>query len=151
MSYADLLIGILVITLLAIAAYHILSPQAPGRKFEPGRKLWRDAQGNVVAIGERLPTAPGVLHGRGTETSAPLQLAAGTYRIDYQFEGLTRLALLGAGEDETLLITSGAGSTSVEITAAGRYQLRIEPNDEGVSWRIAYYPTGSSRPDSREV
>lgn len=144
MSYADLLIGILLITLLVIAAYHALAPQAPGRK------LWRDAQGEVIAIGERQPAAPGVLNGRGTETSAPLQLAAGSYRIDYQFETLTRLALLGAGEDETVVITSGTGSTEVEIAAAGRYQFRLEPNDEGASWRIAHYRTGSSRAESLE-
>lgn len=139
MSYADLLIGILIIVLLALAAYHALTPRAPGRR------LWRNAHGEIIAIGERQPTPPGVLRGHGTETSAPLQLAAGSYRIDYRFDTLTRLALLGAGEDETLLITSGAGSTGFEVGMAGRYQFRVEPKDEGASWRIAYYPTGSSR------
>lgn len=131
MSYESLLIGILIIVLLVVAAYHALSPRAPGRR------LWRDAQGNVVAIGEREKAAD-QLAGRGTETSAPLQLAAGRYRIDYQFEALTRLALLSAGEDETLLITSGTGSTGFEVTAAGRYQLRVEPDDERAAWQVVY-------------
>ncbi|MCC6803666.1 MAG: hypothetical protein IT319_12355 [Anaerolineae bacterium] len=137
MSYADLLIGILIIVLLALAAYHALTPHAPGRR------LWRSAHGDVIAIGERQRNA-GVLQGSGTSTSDPRQLAVGSYRIDYQFDTLTRLALLGAGDDETLVITSGAGSTSVEIIVSGRYQFRVEPKDEKASWRIACYPIGTS-------
>ena len=74
----------------------------------------------------------------GTFAVEPLQLAAGHYRIDYQFESLTRLALLNAGEDETLLITSGTGSTGFEVAAAGRYQLRVEPNDDRAAWQVVY-------------
>ncbi|MEO8394017.1 MAG: hypothetical protein ABI700_13590, partial [Chloroflexota bacterium] len=71
-------------------------------------------------------------------TSAPLQLAAGSYRIDYQFDALTRLALLDATSEETLFIKRGAGTEPLEILEAGRYRLLIEPTDEGATWSIAY-------------
>jgi hypothetical protein len=135
MSYTSLLIGILVIILLVIAAYHFLSADASGRK------LWRDEQGEVVAIGEREPSS-GQISGRGTQTSAPLQLAAGSYRIDYQFDALTRLALIGAGDEETLLIKSGSGSDSFTLVAAGRYRLQVEPADEGAAWWVTYRQIG---------
>ena len=57
----------------------------------PGRQIWRNASGAVVAIGERQRGASGVLSGQGSSLSAPLQLTAGALRIDYQFEGLTRI------------------------------------------------------------
>ncbi|MCC6803427.1 MAG: hypothetical protein IT319_11115 [Anaerolineae bacterium] len=109
----------------------------------PGRKIWRDASGAVVAIGERQRGASGVLSGQGSSLSAPLQLAAGALRIDYQFEGLTRLALVDASGEETLFIKAGQGSESVEIGGAGAYRLLVEPGQETWTWEIAYRPIGS--------
>ncbi len=132
MPYADLFVGILLIVLLVIAAVRILSP-----KTDPTRALFRDKKGELVAIGGRKPSA-GQISGRGAQTSAPLQLAAGTYRIDYQFDALTRLGLIDTEGDETVLIKSGAGTESLTIAVTGRYHLRIEPNDEGAAWWVAY-------------
>jgi hypothetical protein len=137
MSYADLFIGILIIALLILAAVRILSP----RIAEPGgRAVRRDADGNVIAIGERQGSAPGQWSGRGTQTSASLQLASGTYRIDYQFDALTRIALLDGIEEDTLFIKRDTGTESLTIAEAGRYRLLVEPTDEGAAWQIAYRP-----------
>ena len=134
MSYADLFLGLLIIALLIVAAVRILAPP-------PARELQRDDQGRLVAIGERARSA-GQISGRGSQTSAPLTLAAGAYRLDYDFAALTRLALIDAGGDETLLIASGAGTQGFEVAQAGRYRLLVEPNDESAAWRIDYRQIG---------
>jgi hypothetical protein len=137
MSYESLLIGILVIILLVIAAYHLLSASAPNRK------LWRDEGGKLVAIGERQPTEPSVWSGSGVQTTDALQLAAGAYRIDYQFDAPTRLAIIDETSEETLLIKSGVGIAEFEIASAGRYRLLIEPADERAAWSLAYRQVGN--------
>jgi hypothetical protein len=150
MSYADLFVGILIIVLLILAATRVLSPKAePG-----GRALRRDERGNLIAIGERQGTAPGQWSGRGTQTSPPLQLAPGTYRIDYQFETLTRAALLDATGEDTLFIKRGTGMETLTIAEAGRYRLLVEPTDEGAAWNIAYHPVmalGTEPPEIGEL
>ncbi len=136
MRYEDLFVGILIIVLLAIAAARILAP-----KREDGRGLLRDQAGALIAMGDQRQTE-GTLSGRGAQTSASLQLAAGLYRIAYDFKTLTRLALIDPldGSDETLIITSGTGETSVEIAQAGRYHLRVEPNGRAAAWSVHYRP-----------
>jgi hypothetical protein len=136
MSYADLFVGILIIVLLILLAVRVLSP----RRAQGGRTVYHDEYGNVIAIGDRQGTAPGRWSGHGTETSPSLQLAPGTYRIDYQFEALTRLALLDATGEDTLFIKSGTGTEALNIDAAGRYRLLVEPTDEGAAWSISYRP-----------
>lgn len=137
MSYESLLIGILVIVLLVIAAYHLLSSS------QPERKLWRDERGKLIAVGERAPGESGEFHGRGTHTTEPLKLAAGRCRIDYQFDAPTRLALVSSGDEETLLIKSGVGSAEFEVAEAGRYRLLVEPAEAGAAWQINYRQTGT--------
>jgi hypothetical protein len=131
MRYEDLFIGILLIILLIVAAYRILSPKpAP-------RDLLRDQDGKLISIGDR--TQPqGKLTGHGSLTSAPLELTAGSYRIDYQFEALTRLALLDSVSEETLFIKRDAGTESLEIPVSGCYRLLVEPADESAAWSITY-------------
>jgi hypothetical protein len=133
MRYEDMFIGILIITLLIIAAVRILSPKNPA----PTRELFHDSEGKLVAIGDHSPSV-GHLSGQGSLTSAPLQLAAGSYRIDYQFDALTRLALLDSTGEETVFIRRGAGTEPLEILEAGRYRLLIEPTDEGATWQVSY-------------
>lgn len=133
MRYEDLFVGILIITLLIVAAVRILSP----KNSATSRDLLHDAEGKLVAIGDRSP-ATGALNGQGSLSSAPLQLAAGSYRIDYQFDALTRLSLLDATREETLFIKRGTGTEPLEILEAGRYRLRIEPSDEGAAWQLTY-------------
>lgn len=132
MPYTDLFAGILIILLLVIAAYHILAGGSPA-----DRKLLRDDSGKLIAVGERERSA-GRLTGRGSDESPALSLNAGRYRIHYEFDGLTRLALIAASGDDTLIITSGTGETEFEIGAAGRYRLLIEPGDETAAWTIHY-------------
>ena len=133
MRYEDLFVGILIITLLIVAAVRILSPKNSGGE----RELFHDADGKLIAIGDRS-LSTGRLSGRGTLTSAPLELTAGSYRIDYQFDALTRLALLDATSEETLFIRRESGTEPLEIVASGRYRLRIEPTDEGAAWTLSY-------------
>ena len=131
MAYADLLVGLLIIVLLAIAAYHALAGSPANRT------LIRDEQGHLTAVGEREHSA-GRLSGQGKGESPPLHLNAGRYHIRYEFKSLTRLALIDANSDDTLIITSGVGETAFEIGAAGSYYFLIEPSDESAAWTIHY-------------
>ena len=132
MRYEDLFVGILIIVLLGVVAYRVLSP-----KPAPTRDLHYAEDGSLAAIGAR--TGPhGKLSGVGPLTSAPLELRAGSYRIDYQFDALTRLALLDATSEETLFISRESGSEPLEIVVSGRYRLRIEPVDENAAWSLSY-------------
>src|SRR4051812_45711369 len=146
MRYEDLFIGVLIIILLIVAAVRVLSPKNAGS----GRELLHDSEGKLVAIGDRSLSS-GQLSGRGTKLSDSLQLAAGTYRIDYQFDALTRLALVDANGDETLFIRRDSGTERFQILETGRYRLLIEPNDDGAAWALAYRQisdvSGISEPD----
>lgn len=135
MSYADLFVAILIIVLLIIASIHALKP----KQEQDNRAIRRNADGSVIAIGERQGAA-GQWSGHGTQTSAPLQLPPGTYRIDYQFETLTRVALLNTTGEETLFIKRDTGTETLTVAETGRYRLLVEPTDEGAAWDIAYRP-----------
>jgi len=94
---------------------------------------------------------PGKLIGRGTYTSASFELRAGLYRIDYQFDSHTRVALLDSVSEETLFIKSGEGEALFEVVQADRYRLRVKPSEENVAWRLAYRPVSANpQPAQRE-
>jgi hypothetical protein len=132
-----LLVGLLLIIIIGVIAYRL---RAAGSS---ARKLWRDEKGNLVAIGDRQGVTPGRLSGRGNALSAPLQLDAGNYRIDYQFDALTRVALVDASGDETLFIRGGTGTEALAIAESGRYRFLFEPADESASWLLTYRPLGT--------
>ena len=123
--------GILIIAPLAIAAYHVLAGSSGNRT------LIRDEQGHLIAIGEREHSV-GRLGGQGKGENPPLHLKAGRYRIRYEFDSLTRLALIDTSGDETLIITSAPAKPSSQIGAAGGYRFLIEPSDESAAWTIHY-------------
>ncbi len=105
----------------------------------PNRTLLHDDQGKLVAIGGREPTPASQLNGQGRRMSVPLQLGAGSYRIDYQFEVNTRLALVDeTGDEETLVLGMGAGTKRLTIPEAGQYRLLFEPNTEKGTWSVIY-------------
>jgi hypothetical protein len=137
---AELLIAALLLGLL-IAVFLVYR----ARSASPGRTLWRDERGTLVAIGERgtlvaigergIPEAS--FSGQGNFLSKPLQLPAASYRIDYQFAASTRLALVDANGDETLFIKSGAGTESFTITSPERYRFLLEPAAETAAWQFS--------------
>lgn len=137
MPFEALVVALLVLLVVGYFAYRFRASGALTRK------LWRDEQGSLVAIGERRGAAGGSLSGSGTILSDPLQLAAGNYRIDYQFATATRVALVDANGDETLFIKSGTGAEPLTIAASGRYRFLVEPADETAAWQLAYRPLGS--------
>ncbi|MBI1257325.1 MAG: hypothetical protein GC204_07635 [Chloroflexi bacterium] len=132
MRYEDLFVGILIIVLLIVAAIRILSP-----KPAPTRDLHYAGDGSLAAIGA-YTGSHGKLSGVGSLTSAPLHLRAGSYRIDYQFDAPTRLALLDDASETTLYITSGIGTAGYTLTVGGRYRLLVEPADENAAWSLEY-------------
>ena len=111
------------------------------RRYEPmsGRALKRDARGDLTAIGGHEPDDPLQFEGRGTWSSQPIPLAAGSYRIAFRFPAdvTVRLGLLSSsdGEECTLLIKSGSGVAGFELESAS-YIVQVQPADEGVAWQI---------------
>jgi len=126
--------AVIVILVVAALAYAFL----PGRS--PARRLWRDARGDVVAIGERQTAEPGRFNGRGSQLTESVQLGVGEYRLDYHFEVITQLALVDASGDETLFIKSGAGSEPLSIFTGGAYRFLVEPASETAAWSLECRP-----------
>jgi hypothetical protein len=108
-----------------------------GRK--PGRVLKRGQRGEIAAIGDREPESPLHLADRGTWSSKPILLAAGSYRLAYHFpaEVPVRLGLISSfdGEDTTLLIKSGSGVEGFELEGAS-YILQVQPADDSAEWHL---------------
>lgn len=131
MSYAVVIVTAL--RSLVRAVFH-------GGSSDPGqRTLLRDDQGRLRAIGGREETLPGQLNGQGRRTSVPLRLSAGSYRIDYQFQVNTRLALVDeTGDEETLVMGLGAGTKRLTIPETGAYRLLFEPISEDGTWSVVY-------------
>lgn len=125
-----LLAGILVMIVVAVLGYALRSPQAPFRR------IWRNDHGEVVAIGERKTAEPGRFNGRGSQLTDSVQLGAGNYRLDYQFEETTRVALVDGNGDETLFLKHGSGSEPLNISSSGAYRFLVEPASETAAWSL---------------
>lgn len=107
-----------------------------------GRTLLRDADGKLVAIGGHQRTEPGQLSGQGMKMSTPLRLTKGSYRIEYQFQVHTRLAIVDDNGEETLTMGVGAGTIRMGIPETGTYRLLIEPMVADGTWTVIYRPVG---------
>jgi hypothetical protein len=105
-----------------------------------GRTLLHDAEGKLVAIGGHQRTEPGQLSGAGVKMSAPLRLTRGAYRIEYQFQVHTRLAIVDDEGEETLTMGVGAGTIRMGIPQTGTYRLLMEPIDKVGTWTVIYRP-----------
>jgi|GEM_PF-2576494 len=113
------------------------------------RKLRRDEaafnqqyqfdEDGVQAVGERAHNQPLQFQGQGAQTTRPVMLAAGDYKIRYQFpdDALVKIELFSAdnGEGELILLKSGSGEVGFTIAADGRYLFDIEPQ-EGAAWKL---------------
>lgn len=125
---------VVVVVLVAIFGYALRSPQAPFRR------IWRDKHGDVIAIGERKTAEPGRFNGRGSQLTDSIQLGTGEYRLDYQFEDITRVALVDRSGDETLFLKNGSGSEPLSISSGGAYRFLIEPASEAAAWSLECRP-----------
>lgn len=120
-----------------VVVYLIGRAEMSGRLRRP---VIRDSEGNIVGVGEQPGGTQGQLSGRGNTLSKPLKLTDGLYRIDYQFDALTRVALVDASGDETLFIKRGEGMEMLTIAQTARYRFLVEPADEAAAWQLAYRP-----------
>jgi hypothetical protein len=109
------------------------------RDRKPGRVLKRGQGGEIAAIGDHQLENPLHLADRGTWSSKPILLAAGSYRLAYHFpaEVPVRVGLISSfdGEDTTLLIKSGSGVEGFELEGAS-YILQVQPADDSTVWQI---------------
>lgn len=82
---------------------------------------------------------PFQFQGEGAQTTRPIKLEAGDYKIRYQFpeDALVKVELFSAddGEGELLLLKSGGGELGFSIGETGRYRFDIDPQ-EGAAWKL---------------
>lgn len=113
-----------------------------GRTRRRNRRFRRDETGEVVALGSTRVGDPTPIEGKGSFTGSPSQLRAGHYVLSYEFHTPTRVALVAQidGDEETVLMGSGAGLKEIEVAVGGTYLWRVEPNIADSEWRITYRP-----------
>lgn len=97
---------------------------------------------------------PFQFQGEGAQTTRPLTLAAGDYRIRYHVPDgvLVKLELLGAGGENgaLILLQGGRGEAGFTVEVEGRYLLDIEPDEEGAAWKLEISRLGLPSGDSPE-
>ncbi|MDZ4770965.1 MAG: hypothetical protein SGJ24_17705 [Chloroflexota bacterium] len=130
---------------IAIAALLLLSGLSfaivTSRPRKRDRRYVRDAGGNVVSIGGQRMGDATELRGDNVHTSPSAQLDAGKYVLSYELDVPTRVVLIAEsdGEEETILISFGAGVKEFAVMLDGAYHWRIEPNVSNRPWRIVYH------------
>ncbi len=78
--------------------------------------------------------------GYGAETTPPVYLKAGNYKVMYQFSDTALIKLemlnLGDGDQEVVVLKSGAGTASFALEQGGRYQFSVEAADDDAEWEF---------------
>ena len=121
---------------------------------EFARQYQFDDEG-VQAVGEKILNKPFQFQGEGAQSTRPIKLEAGDYKIRYRFpeNALVKVELFSAddGEGELILLKSGDGEESFSIGVDGRYLVDIDPQ-EGASWKLEItrlgLPSGYKPPGS---
>jgi hypothetical protein len=119
---------------------------------EFGRQYAFDDDG-IETVDDQAHNKPFQFQGEGAQTTRPVKLATGDYKISYRFpeDALVKVELFHAsdGDGEVILLKSGAGESTFSIDAAGRYLFDIEPQ-EGAAWKLEInhlgLPSGSKPP-----
>lgn len=133
-----LLIVVVVISLAGLIGF-IANANRPRRR---SRRFLRDESGNIRSLDGRLTGDPIPLEGKGTYTSSPTQLSNGRYVLSYELHAPTRVALIAQqdGDEETILLSDGAGLKEFAVEAPGSYLWHVETNFVDSPWRIIYRP-----------
>ena len=105
---------------------------------EFGNQYQFDDEG-VHTVGEKIHNKPFQFQGEGAQSTRPIKLEAGDYKIRYRFpeDALVKVELFSAddGEGELILLKSGSGEEGFSIGADGRYLFDIDPQ-EGAAWKL---------------
>ncbi len=101
----------------------------------------------IETVGKQAHNKPFQFQGEGAQTTRPVKLQAGDYKIGYRFpeNALVKVELFNAadGDGEVILLKSGVGESIFSIDIVGRYQFDIEPQ-EGVAWKLEINRLGLS-------
>jgi hypothetical protein len=93
----------------------------------------------IETVSNQAHNKPFQFQGEGAQTTRPVKLETGDYKISYRFpkDALVKVELFHAadGDGEVILLKSGAGEAAFSIDAAGRYLFDIEPQ-EGAAWKL---------------
>jgi hypothetical protein len=87
----------------------------------------------------KVHNKPFQFQGQGAQSTRPVKLEAGDYKIRYLFpdEAIVKVELFSVddGEGELIILKSGSGEAGFTINANGRYLFDVDPQ-EGASWKL---------------
>jgi hypothetical protein len=93
----------------------------------------------IETVDNQAHNKPFQFQGEGAQTTRPVKLESGDYKISYRFPeaALVKVELFHAsdGDGEVILLKSGDGESVFSIDLAGRYLFDIEPQ-EGAAWKL---------------
>jgi hypothetical protein len=93
----------------------------------------------IETVSNQARNKPFQFQGEGAQTTRPIKLETGDYKISYRFpeDALVKVELFHAadGDGEVILLKAGHGEATFSIDAAGRYLFDIEPQ-EGAVWKL---------------
>lgn len=108
------------------------------------REMRLGADGELVAVGERLRGTEFSLKGKGTTASDTVEFMAGVYKFEYEFPAgeMVKIDLINAddAETETVVLKSGAGSVAMTVEVGGRYVFQVDPANETTAWAFTCRP-----------
>jgi hypothetical protein len=107
----------------------------------------------IQAMGEPAHNKPYQFQGEGAQTTRPVRLEAGDYKIRYRFpeNALVKVELFNDadGDGEVIVLKSGSGESSFSIEVGGSYLFDVEPQ-EGAVWKLEInrmgLPSGNKPP-----
>jgi len=133
------IIGILVAVLLVALVGWMIYQKMQRDEAEFNRRFSFDEAG-IHTMKEQEYNKPFQFQGEGAQSTRPIKLESGDYKIRYHFpEGVTvKVELLSAddGDGQMIVLQSGMGEAGFTIEVDGRYLLDIEPQNEAAPWKL---------------
>ncbi|MBZ0289265.1 MAG: hypothetical protein K8I30_16720 [Anaerolineae bacterium] len=132
--------GVVILVALAmVAVMGWLVYQKMRRDEAEFNRQYRFDDEGIHTLGEKAHNQPIQFQGEGAQSTRPVRLEAGDYKIRYQFPdaALVKVEIFSAddGDGEMILLKSGGGEAGFSIDAPGRYLFDIEPQ-EGAPWKL---------------
>lgn len=136
-----LIVGGIILVLIVVVVLGVVLVRSNRPKRRTRRRYQRSQSGGLIGVdGTEVGADSVTLTGTGSYSGSPAQLQTGYYVISYELDTPTRVAIIAErdGDEETLLMSSGAGVKEFTVEEAGRYLWRIEPNMQNSKWKLVY-------------
>jgi hypothetical protein len=140
MDAVGLLIAAAITLAIGLTAYRKTRQAAA----EGRRTITFDESGSAVLILDPAAAFTFKFIGAGIQLSPPVTLAAGPYRLDYEFPDDLPVQVIvqdAAGGAHPVIQAAGTGTAAFRLDAAGDCRLRVTPiGDDEAAWALAVRP-----------